>query len=117
MCHLKFIYSEKATKFCKTSTEDLSYVVLVKSTVEILQNFVAFSEYMNFNVFFIAMNMTCKWELPPSNATTVIRLLDQGGVICLTDDALFHGGLILVKWHQRFSSQFTLRTYAAQWAK
>ena len=28
---------------------DLSYLVPVKSTVEILQNFVAFSEYMNFN--------------------------------------------------------------------
>ena len=27
---------------------DLSYVVPVKSTVEILQNSVAFSEYMNF---------------------------------------------------------------------
>ena len=45
---LKFIYSEKATKFCKISTVDLSYVVMVKSTVEISQNFVAFSEYMNF---------------------------------------------------------------------
>ena len=45
---LKFIYSEKATKFCEISTVDLSYVVTVKSTVEILQNFVAFSEYMNF---------------------------------------------------------------------
>ena len=45
---LKFIYSEKATKFCKISTIDLSYVVPVKSTVEISQNFVAFSEYMNF---------------------------------------------------------------------
>ena len=45
---LKFIYSEKATKFCKISTVDLSYVVTVKSTVEISQNFVAFSEYMNF---------------------------------------------------------------------
>ena len=33
--YLKFIYSE-------------SYVVTVKSTVEISQNFVAFSEYMNF---------------------------------------------------------------------
>ena len=43
---VKFIYSEKATKFCKISTVDLSYVV--KSTVEILQSFVAFSEYMNF---------------------------------------------------------------------
>ena len=47
--YLKFIYSEKATKFCKISTVDLSYVVPVKSTVEISQNFVAFSEYMNFN--------------------------------------------------------------------
>ena len=45
---LKFIYSEKATKFCEISTVDLSYVVPVKSTVEILQKFVAFSEYMNF---------------------------------------------------------------------
>ena len=44
---LKFIYSEKATKFCEISTADLSYVVAVKSTVEISQNFVAFSEYMN----------------------------------------------------------------------
>ena len=51
---LKFIYSEKATKFCKISTVDLSYVVPVKSTVEILQNFVEFSEYMNFN-------MDCFW--------------------------------------------------------
>ena len=48
--YLKFIYSEKgkATKFCEISTLDLSYVVTVKSTVKILQNFVAFSEYMNF---------------------------------------------------------------------
>ena len=35
-------------KFCKISTVDLSYVVTVKSKVEISQNFVAFSEYMNF---------------------------------------------------------------------
>ena len=45
----KFIYSEKATKFCKISTLLLSYVVPVKSKVDISQNFVAFSEYMNFN--------------------------------------------------------------------
>ena len=45
---LKFIYSEKATKFCEISTVYLSYVVTVKYTVEISQNFVAFSEYMNF---------------------------------------------------------------------
>ena len=45
---LKFIYFGKATTFCEISTEDLSYVVPDKSTVEISQNFVAFSEYMNF---------------------------------------------------------------------
>ena len=44
---LKFIYSEKATKFCEISTLFLSYVVPVKSKVEILQKFVAFSEYRN----------------------------------------------------------------------
>ena len=49
---LKFIYSEKAIKFCKISILDLSYVVMVKSTVEIFQNFVAFSEYMNLKITF-----------------------------------------------------------------
>ena len=47
---VKFIYSEKATKVCEISTVDLSYVVPVKSTVEISQNLVAFSKYMNFNL-------------------------------------------------------------------
>ena len=45
---LKFIYSEKAIKFCEISTNYLSYVLPVKYLVEISQNFVAFSEYMNF---------------------------------------------------------------------
>ena len=43
---LKFIYSEKATNFCKIPIIDLSYVVTVKSTVEISQNFVVFSELL-----------------------------------------------------------------------
>ena len=45
---LKFIYSEKATNFWEISIVDLSHVVTVKSTVEILQSFVAFLENMNF---------------------------------------------------------------------
>ena len=45
---LKFIYSEKVTQFCEIFNLLLSYVVPVKSKVKILQNFVAFSEYMNF---------------------------------------------------------------------
>ena len=46
--HVKFIYSEKVTKFCEISTLLLSYVVPVKSKGKISQNFVTFSEYMNF---------------------------------------------------------------------
>ena len=46
---LKFIYSEKVTKFFKTSTIDLTVTTWDKSTVEISQNFVDFSKYMNFN--------------------------------------------------------------------
>ena len=46
---LKFIYSEKATKFCEIFNLLLTTVHTVKSKVKISQNFVAFSEYMNFN--------------------------------------------------------------------
>ena len=50
MCHhlLKFIYYEKATKFCEIFSLLLTVCTLVKSKVKISQNFVAFSEYMNF---------------------------------------------------------------------
>ena len=47
--NLKFIYSENATNFYEIFTLLLSYVVLVKNKVKSLQNFVAFSEYINFN--------------------------------------------------------------------
>ena len=43
---LKFIYSEKAINYFKIFDGDLSYVI--KSTLKISQNFVAFSENMNF---------------------------------------------------------------------
>ena len=45
---LKVIYSEKATKFCEIFTLILTACTLVKSKVKISQNYVAFSEYMNF---------------------------------------------------------------------
>ena len=54
---LKFIYSDKPTKFYKIYTVDWSYVLMVKSKVEISKNFVAFSEYMNFNT--LIRNYTC----------------------------------------------------------
>jgi hypothetical protein len=46
--HVKFIYSEKATKFCEIFSLLLTTVHTIKSKVKISQNFVAFSEYMNF---------------------------------------------------------------------
>ena len=51
---IKFIYSEKATKSYEISTLLLTTVDTVKSKVEISQNFVAFSEYMNFTTNIIS---------------------------------------------------------------
>ena len=59
------MYSEKATKFCEISTLDLSYVVPVKSTLEILQNVLAFSEYMNF---------TSRWQCSGGKMIQIARL-------------------------------------------
>ena len=46
---LKFIYSEKATKFCEIFTLLFTGTTQDKSKVKISQNFVTFLEYMNFN--------------------------------------------------------------------
>ena len=43
---------------CEITTLDLSYVVWVKSTLEISQNFAAFSEYMNFTLKNIVPSVT-----------------------------------------------------------
>ena len=68
--YIKFIYSEKATKFCKIFTLLSSYVVPVKSKVNISQNFVAFSEYVSFKKddkkFDIFSNFPCRF-LNPNN--------------------------------------------------
>ena len=45
---VNFIYSEKATKFCEIFPLLLTVCTVVKSKGKISQNFVAFSEYMNF---------------------------------------------------------------------
>ena len=46
---IKFIYFEKATNFFEISTLLLTGTTYDKSKVKISQNFVAFSEYMNFS--------------------------------------------------------------------
>ena len=43
---LKFKYSEKATKVCEIFT----LLLTEKSKVKISENYVAFSEYMSFNI-------------------------------------------------------------------
>ena len=56
------MFSEKAIKFCEISTLDLSHVVMVKSTLEISKNFVAFSDCMNFpnySIFFQGWKCRC----------------------------------------------------------
>ena len=50
---INIIYSENATNFCEISTLLLTVCTVVKSKVEISQNFVAFSEYMNFTNFLV----------------------------------------------------------------
>ena len=58
----------KATKFCAISTLDLTVTAKGKYMVEVLQKFVAFSEYMNFNyneyiIFNLNLNFTkVKWS-------------------------------------------------------
>ena len=47
---IKFVYFEKATKFCKFSTVDLTVTTLDKSKVNISQKILAFLEYMNFTL-------------------------------------------------------------------
>ena len=50
---LKFIYSEKATKFCEIVPLLLTVCTVVKIKGKISQNFVAFSEYMNFTYLLV----------------------------------------------------------------
>ena len=51
-CNPKAHNSKKATKVCEISTVDMTITVTTqdKSTVKILLNVVAFSEYINFNL-------------------------------------------------------------------
>jgi hypothetical protein len=57
--YIKFISYEKATIFCEIFPLLLPYVVPVKSKGKILQNFVAFSEYMNFTMNYIYTILQC----------------------------------------------------------
>ena len=57
---LKSIHFEKATKFCEIFPLLLTSVHTVKSKGKISQNVLAFSEYMNFNIYLsIARDRSC----------------------------------------------------------
>ena len=83
MLHLKFIYPEKATKFCKIFPLLLSYVVPVKNKVKISQNFVAFSEYI------YELYMTIK-------PTKILTFYDIKGLIFT--NIIRIGGFGFMKW-------------------
>ena len=68
---IKSIYSQKTTKFCKNFTVDLPHVVSVKSTVEISQNCVAFSEYTNFTTKLICFGFIWSIDMKCILAVTV----------------------------------------------
>ena len=77
--NLNFIYSEKVTKFWEISTVDLSYVVPVIFRVEILQNFVAFSEYMNFNnLEFQQFSILAVYQLSNYQFLTILATFNLG---------------------------------------
>ena len=61
---VKFIYSEKAKKFWKIFALLLTEYVIVKSIVKILQNFEAFSEYMNFTSDLGNEKLPQHWHFP-----------------------------------------------------
>ena len=100
---VKFIYSEKATKFCEIFTLLLSSVVPVKSKVKISQNFVAFSEYMNFNsnaqheilmiLFFLT---TLAWvEIRAGILKYTVRLIDMGLTLSNKSPLFAHQGMLI----------------------
>ena len=57
---VKFIYSEKATKFCEIFPLLLTVCTVVKCKGKISQNFVTFSEYMNFTNPFLVWSNGCE---------------------------------------------------------
>ena len=65
---LKFIYSEKATKFCEIFTLLLTGTTYDKSKVKIFQNFVVFSKNMNFRT-----SLPLLWQTPKKLSVEIVR--------------------------------------------
>ena len=98
--YIKFVYSEKTTKFCEISNLLLSTVHTDKSKAEISQNFVAFSEYINFkangrpNKDLLVGNhsLTRYWVLPKYSKEVAVRertSIRNQNCLCLTQAPLW----------------------------
>ena len=71
---VKFMYSKKATKFCEIFPLLLTVCTVVKSKGKTSQNFVAFSEYMNFNnsPFVLVLEVEVLWlDWVPAKAVLI----------------------------------------------
>ena len=77
---VKFIYSEKATKFCEIFPLLLTVCTVVKCKGKISQNFVAFSEYMNFNLLDKTIQIYRTWLAGPYLPQSHLLSL---GLLCL----------------------------------
>ena len=71
---LKFIYSEKATKFWKIFTLLLPVCTVYKSKVKISHNFVAFSEYMNFTWGILSLHLYVKKNSLANNKLVTMHI-------------------------------------------
>ena len=85
ICMVKFIYSEKATKFYEIFPLLLTVYTVVKSKGNISRNFVAFSEYMNFRkktgVLGFKPNNPTDWKLHELNLMIPYFLLSYNLLI------------------------------------
>ena len=76
---LKFIYSEKATKFCEIFTLLLTVCTVVKNKAKISQSFVAFSKYMNFNIVYVFVVVT----IQKNDKIAILSLQVQFWYLCI----------------------------------
>ena len=83
---VKFIYFEKATNFCEISTLLLTIVHTVKSKVEILRNFVAFSEYTNFKTAYHSRRRTLHSSLKLNIKCCRSRIREKLDEKCIIDN-------------------------------
>ena len=101
---LKFIYSEKATKFWEISNLDLTVCSKVKPKVDISSNYVAFSEYMNFNGISSTNSSTATKTLQP------LKWVQATGV---AQGDFYQSGFVQMKktesWHQQKKSSWIVQ--------